>query len=195
MNGCRLLLVWFVPATCASSRVHNLDPTNWRDMVPGNKFLVYFTVRGCKHCKRLAPMMEHVAESAPDLPVGKVDATAHNGMARTFGITRFPTIMRFDEERTFYEYLGPRTPPRLIAFARGDRSLGTAGHVMPEELLDNVPSWWLMFEALWPPFKTALAWAVGIAVAIKALAAGCLQLLKRREERQTSDEVYGKKEK
>ena len=78
-----------------------------------------------------------------------------------------------------YEYMGKRTPPDLVAFARGDRRLGSAGTVASTELLANVSETWLMLEALWPPIKMALTWAVGIAFGIKGLATGCLMLLQR----------------
>lgn len=190
MRGCGrcvgvLFLLGFArpSSLAAGAPVTQLDPKSWQRTVVGRDWLVYFTVQGCKHCERLAPMMDYVAEQAPELRVGRVDATTHNGLARTFGMDKFPSIARFDAQSVMYEYTGrQRTPQQLIAFARGDHSLGSAGTAAPTKLLANVPDWWIMLEALWPPFRMALTWAVGIALGIKGLAMGCLKLLKRGEK-------------
>ena len=56
---------------------------------------------------------------AADLRVGRVDATAHNGIARTFGADKYPWIMLFEETGVMYDFHGGRSIPRLIAFGRG----------------------------------------------------------------------------
>ena len=178
-----IVLAAMILAPGVTASLQTLHPGNWQNTVIGRDYLVFFTVQGCKHCEKLAPMMEYVAQSAPELRVGRVDATAHNGLARSFGVKRFPSIVRFDAQSIVYEYTAnARTPPQIIAFARGDHRYGSAGTVAPEELLDNVPEWWLMLEALWPPFRTAITWALGIALGIKGLAVGCLKLLKRGDK-------------
>ena len=169
-----LLAVCVIAA--ASARVHELTPDAWHATVPGRRWLVYFAIDGCKHCARLKPMMEYVAESAPELRVGRVDATAHNGIARTYSVNRYPTILLLDDDGLFYEFEGRRSPPGLIAFARGGL---VGGRRAPTELLANVSEWWLLAEAMWDPLKLAIKWSVGIALGIKLLATGCLWCLQR----------------
>jgi hypothetical protein len=136
--------------------------------------------------------MQYVADTAPDLRVGRVDATAHNGVARTFGLQKFPSIVRFDAQGVVYEYVArQRTPDQLIAFARGDHRYGSAGTVAPRELLPDVSEWWMLLEAMWPPIRTSLTWAIGVALALKGIAKGCLMLLRHNEPR--GGELKGKK--
>ena len=163
----------------AAARIVELRPESWGSSVVGRDYLVYFTVQGCKHCEKLTPMMQFVADTAPDLRVGRVDATAHNGVARTFGLQKFPSIVRFDAQGIVYEYVArQRTPDQLIAFARGDHRYSSAGTVAPRELLPDVSEWWMLLEAIWPPIRTSLTWAIGVALALKGIAKGCLMLLR-----------------
>jgi thiol-disulfide isomerase/thioredoxin len=176
----------------AAARIVDLRPESWGSSVVDRDYLVYFTVQGCKHCEKLTPMMQYVADTAPDLRVGRVDATAHNGVARTFGLQKFPSIVRFDAQGVVYEYVArQRTPDQLIAFARGDHRYGSAGTVAPRELLPDVSEWWMLLEAMWPPIRTSLTWAIGVALALKGIAKGCLMLLRRNEPR--GGELKGKK--
>ena len=159
--------------------MRELTPDIWTDTVPGRRWLIYFALQGCKHCERLRPMIEHVAGIAPELRVGRVDATEHNGLARTFGVKRYPTILLFDEDGQFFEFHGTRSPPRLLSFARGAGDLLGAGQPAPTTLLDNVSEWWLLLEAMWDPLKTAFMYAAGIALAIKGGATALLRCLER----------------
>ena len=178
-----LLCCWSSQAAVAGSRVTELTPSSWERRVHGRTWLVWFAVTGCSHCKKLAPMMEHVAETAPELRVGRVNSTEHNGIARTYGVNKFPSILLFHESGVFYEFSGGRSPPRLIGFARGDSTLLGAGMPMPTELRADVSDWWLLAETLWGPLKVAATWALGIAVGLKGCALGMLKLLRGRNPR------------
>ena len=131
------------------------------------------------HAERLAPMMEYVATQAPELRVGRVNASEYNGIPRTFEVTKFPFILLFDSNNVVYEFHGTRSPPRLIAFARGDPTLLGAGRPAPTQLKDNVSDWWLLAEAFWGPLKTAATWSLGITLSLKLCATGALRLLRR----------------
>ena len=52
--------------------------------------------------------MAHVAAATSDLHVGRVNATTHNGIARTYGVDRFPTILLLHASGVFYEFSGVR---------------------------------------------------------------------------------------
>ena len=188
----RSLVLGLCLALCAAAapqRVAVLDPATWADALAGRRWLVYFTVQGCKHCKRMGPMMEEVAaqlDSAGDPQVGRVDATAHNGLARTFGIQKYPSIFIFHEDGFHYEFSGGRGPQTIVPFARGGFARG-GGTVTPSELKADVSDLWLFAEMVWPSFKTALSWALGIALAIKGVATLLLRLLKPALEEAAED--------
>jgi thiol-disulfide isomerase/thioredoxin len=181
------MLPIFLLALLASAhgRVVNLTPELWPTMVPGHVWLVYFAVDGCKHCERVKPMMEQVSREMPELRVGRVDASEHNGIARTFlPVSRFPSIVLFDQDGLTYEFEGHRSAARIAAFARRDlRSYGKSwpgGRRAPAELQPNVSDLWLLAEAMWPAIKPALTWSVGIAVGIKGTANLILRCLRGR---------------
>ena len=184
----RLLLFLFwscLPLSSFASAVQDLTPSNWHHkiMQPHARWLLYFAVDGCKHCAALKPMMEKLAEPAAQegLRVGRVNATAHNGVARTLGLRRFPTILYVESHAggssQYYEFEGRRSIPGMLEFSRHPPP---GARAMPDVLQPDVSEWWLLAEALWPPLKIALTWSVGIAIALKLLATCCLKVLERK---------------
>jgi thiol-disulfide isomerase/thioredoxin len=183
--ACLLLL----PLVCCAPLVRDMVPDEWASLVGGHRrWIVYFALQGCTHCERLAPMMEALAGRTDAASVGRVDASTHNGLARTFGVQKFPTILLF-ERGLYYEYHGRRSLPRLQAFIAGDAGVRGAGVVAPTALQPNVSEWWLLAEMLWPPIRTSLAWATGLALAIKGLSLCLLRLLQRGRTRRPSDDA------
>ena len=139
--------------------------------------------------ERLMTMMPVVAENAPELRLGRVDATEHNGLARTFGVRRFPTVLLFDEGGDFFEFppQGGRSPPRLVAFGRGAPGMLAGGQRAPTELSPNVSELWLLLEASYEPLKVAIKWAVLIALGIKGLSLALLKCLERLAGRRINE--------
>lgn len=181
-----------------------LTPESWAGSLDGRRWLVYFTVRGCEHCKRMGPMMEMVAakfdpshdsHQSDDPRVGVVDASEHNGLARTFGVKKYPTVLLFDTDGFHYEFVGGRSAQTIMNFALGGYKRH-GGHATPRALLPNRSELWMLGEVLWEPFKKSLMWALGLALGIKGVATLLLRMLKpaadaeeRRQARAT-----GKKE-
>lgn len=174
----RAVLLWTVLAVArGATLVRDLDPDNWERLVPNRRWLVYFALTGCSHCERLAPMMQRLAELAPDIMVGRVNATAHNGIARSFEVKRFPTILLLDDDGLYYEHQGPRSLQALMSFGRALPGTTGGGRLQPGALQPNVSDWWLLAEAVWDPLKIALKWSVGIAMGMKLLALCMLRIL------------------
>ena len=134
MRAARLVLA-VVLAIVDAKLVRELTPDRWGQVVPGHRWLVFFTLSGCKHCERLVPMMERLAELAPDVMVGRIDASTHNGLARTYAVKRFPTILLLDQDGLFYEFEGPRSLQSLLNFGRAAPGALGGGMVQPEEIL------------------------------------------------------------
>ena len=186
-------LALLATAALLAGNVKQLTPDNWHANVKdGTRWMVYFAVQGCKHCEKLAPMMEMLSNSEQalleGLRVGKVDATLHNGIARTFRAQRFPTIL-FISGDTYWEFSDRRSIPGMLEFSRNPPP---GGYFTPTELQANVSDYWLMAEALWPPLKMALSWSVGIALGIKLLSLGCLRLLERQSKKAKEDRAQRK---
>ncbi len=116
--------------------------------------------------------------------VGRVDVSSNNGIGRTLGLQRFPTVLLVDAKaELYYEFMGRRGLKELIEWSRGGYREG-GGVVLPLVLHANVSESWLMLESLWRPAKTALTWALGIALGIKGLAKCLLSLTERGMERE-----------
>jgi thioredoxin-like negative regulator of GroEL len=53
----------------------------------------------CGHCKKLAPIYEHLArtlkESNPEVMVASVDSTIETGLKRQFKVKGFPSIVLY----------------------------------------------------------------------------------------------------
>ena len=172
------LLVSVLLVGAHAKLVRDLTPERWKDVVEGKRWLVYFALQGCKHCEQLAPMMERCAELSPDLLIGRVDATKYNGVARTYEVKKFPTILLLDEDGVYYEFIGRRSIPALQSFGRATAGALGGGRFHPGELQPNVSDWWLLAEAMWDPLKIAIKWSVGLALGLKLVALGLLRLLK-----------------
>lgn len=75
-------IVFFLGAAVGQS-VHELGRETWLQKLPGQPWLVYFAIQDCKHCQRLAPMMDALASGLPAARVGRIDGGVHNGSMQT----------------------------------------------------------------------------------------------------------------
>ena len=75
----------------------------------------------CIRSKKLAPVYEKVAEhfhrlDSSRVRVGKIDATAHPGLAAPFDIKGYPTLVLLRDGVRIADHKGPRTQEGIIAF-------------------------------------------------------------------------------
>lgn len=100
--------------SAAYSEVYEIDTSSFRKLNEGY-WLVKFYAPWCGHCRRLAPTYEKVAEhfhrssSSPSVSVGRIDATAHPGLAAPFDIRGYPTILLLRGGDKIESYTGART--------------------------------------------------------------------------------------
>ncbi|KAL3895149.1 MAG: hypothetical protein SGPRY_013595, partial [Prymnesium sp.] len=79
------------------SMVVEIDGSNFERSRQG-LWLLQFYSPSCAHCKRLEPIYEKVADhlhrGSPRIAqVGRIDGTAHPGLASSFGVKGYPTII------------------------------------------------------------------------------------------------------
>ena len=78
--------------------------------------LVDFTAAWCGPCKRLAPIVEEIAnELDGKVTVGKVDVDEAQLTAQKFGIRSVPTIMVFKGGESVGQLVGLTTKAKLLA--------------------------------------------------------------------------------
>ena len=81
-------------------------------------WLVYFFAPWCGHCKRLAPVVEEVAElpEFAKIRCAKVDCTVDKALCSRYNVSGYPSIFFMQGGRT-WDYKGSRTKPGLLALA------------------------------------------------------------------------------
>ena len=57
--------------------------------------LVDFWAPWCGPCRRIAPMIDEIADENPKVKVGKVNIDDNPGVAQKYGITSIPTLLIF----------------------------------------------------------------------------------------------------
>lgn len=160
----------------------DLNPDSWHEQVPGERWFIKFYQQGCRHCERMRPMWDAVALRATGgARVGRVDCSAHNGIGRSFGVDRFPTVMIIDSDGSVYEFTGMRGLPPLLEFARGGFRKQSPKMLAPATLLPNAPDWWLLCLVLWRPIAISFGLALGLALALKCCSWIMLRLLRPSE--------------
>lgn len=76
--------------------------------------LVDFWKPGCPPCKKLAPIMEEVAEETQDeAKVGKLNVTKNPKSAQKYGIMGVPTLIIFKDSEAEEKAVGAR-PKKVI---------------------------------------------------------------------------------
>lgn len=116
---CRSIVILVFAALTPGARagVQVLDATNWDASItaqPDALWLVKFYAPWCGHCKRLAPILDEVADEAQDVKVGKVDCTVETSLRERFKVKGYPTLILMQGGKT-WEHRGQRTKAGLLA--------------------------------------------------------------------------------
>jgi len=119
-----LLLLAVVLAGAHAAAVVELTPATFDAFVVGERAtLVQLYAPWCGHCKAMKPAYEEAATTLAEegVRLGALDAQAHRDIATRFGVTGFPTILRFvDGVKLTPNYARART---AVAFATEAREL------------------------------------------------------------------------
>lgn len=110
--------VWLLATTAsahAGGIVSPLTEKNFSAVTddPNKMWLVKFYAPWCGHCKRLAPILDEVAEATDSVTIGKVDATIEKGLRDRFKVKGYPSLILFAEGKT-WEYRGKRDKAGLL---------------------------------------------------------------------------------
>ncbi|KAH7731879.1 protein disulfide-isomerase A4 [Aphelenchoides avenae] len=71
-------------------------------------------MKGCGHCKSLAPEYIKAAGKLPDVPLAKVDATVETETAKRFGIQGYPTLKFWKDGEGPNDYDGGREADSIV---------------------------------------------------------------------------------
>jgi thioredoxin 1 len=106
----------------ASETVHVFNDMNFENEVlqSGETVLVDFTAAWCGPCKRLAPIVEEVAEATKGkVKVGKLDIDEAPITASKLGIRSVPTLIVFKDGKAAGQHLGLTTKAKILDLVGG----------------------------------------------------------------------------
>ena len=72
----------------------------------------------CGPCRALAPVLDALAETRPELRIGKVDVDAQPELAARFDVLTVPTLLLFRSGRLLRRTTGAKTLTELEKFLR-----------------------------------------------------------------------------
>ena len=115
-----ILLLATVGSVRAYQEAHEIDVNAWNSKVREGVWLIKWYAPWCAHCKKMTPIIEEVAEyyhrRDDKVKIGRVDATAHPGLATPFSIKGYPTLSLLRDGQLLAVYNGPRTFEAITAF-------------------------------------------------------------------------------
>jgi thioredoxin 1 len=107
----------------ASKNVHEFNDLNFdQEVVNGSgKILVDFTASWCGPCKRLAPIVDEVADALEGkVKVGKLDIDEAPMTASKFQVRGVPTLMVFEGGKPVQQSVGLVSKAKVLALLGGD---------------------------------------------------------------------------
>lgn len=80
----------------ASEKIFNLTDANFTDVINGDKpVLVDFWAAWCGPCRRVAPLLDEIADEREDIAIGKVNVDENPGIAEKFQVRSLPSFVLF----------------------------------------------------------------------------------------------------
>ena len=108
----------------ASENVHVFNDMNFEDEViqSGDTVLVDFTASWCGPCKRLAPIVDEVADATKGkVKVGKLDIDEAPITANKLGIRSVPTLIVFKDGKAAAQSLGLVSKAKVMALVESEQ--------------------------------------------------------------------------
>ena len=97
--------------------VKELDAQGFEDalQIKGKPIVVDFATDWCPYCKKLAPIIEEIAdEHAGEIEVYYVDTDAHEDIADRYDIMTVPTVYVFQDGEIVDHAVNPRTKDAVL---------------------------------------------------------------------------------
>jgi thioredoxin 1 len=107
----------------ASENVHVFNDLNFEQEVLNSSgpVLVDFTATWCGPCKRLAPIVDEIAEEVKGkVKVGKLDIDESPLTASKMGIRSVPTLIVFRDGKAAAQHLGLTTKAKILGLVGGE---------------------------------------------------------------------------
>ena len=100
--------------------VKHITQNEFQEEVMDNKGLVLvdFYADWCGPCKMLAPILEEVGETLPELKIVKVNVDENQNLAQQYGVMSIPTVYLFDGGMNAGKFVGVKSKEEIIDFVQ-----------------------------------------------------------------------------
>lgn len=99
--------------------VIKVDHSNFKEIVSDSKNTVIldFWAEWCGPCKMIAPLVEEISETHPEITFGKVNVDDEPAIAAAYGIVSIPTLIKFKDGKIADTQVGYAGKEMLEAWA------------------------------------------------------------------------------
>ena len=81
--------------------------------------LIDFYAEWCMPCRRLAPIIDQIAEECPEYVICKVNVDDEPALASQFGVSSIPTLVVLRNGEVVHQSSGARPKNQIIALLEG----------------------------------------------------------------------------
>ena len=89
--------------------INILSESNFDSIVGTKPALIDFNATWCGPCKKIAPIIEEIANENPDLLVGAVDVDMQPMLAARFQVRSIPTVLLLKNGEVVKQFVGAQT--------------------------------------------------------------------------------------
>ena len=89
--------------------INILSESNFDSIIGAKPALIDFNATWCGPCKKIAPIIEEIANENPDLFVGSVDVDLQPMLAARFQVRSIPTVVLLKNGEVVKQFIGAQT--------------------------------------------------------------------------------------
>ena len=89
--------------------INILSESNFDSIIGTKPALIDFGAEWCVYCKKIAPIIEEIANDNPDLAFGYVDVDLQPLLAARFRVHSLPTVLLLKNGEVVRQFLGAQT--------------------------------------------------------------------------------------
>lgn len=102
------------PAVADSDKIKVLNSNNFTAVTKRGIVVVDFWAPWCAPCKMMAPILNDIAESEPDITVAKLNVDNQQQLASKFAIRGIPTMVIFKNGKEVKRFTGVKTKSVIL---------------------------------------------------------------------------------
>ena len=89
--------------------INILSESNFESIVGTKPALLDFGAEWCVYCKKIAPIIEEIADENPGLVVGSIDVDMQPMLAARFQVRSIPTVILLKDGQVVKQFVGAQS--------------------------------------------------------------------------------------